>query len=172
MDLPSISIVTVIGALWVAYTFLRKIQIENVLKERAKWREDVRELTKQIVANSNKEDVAKLEVKLNPLKQRDREIIESAKKATQNPDEFTFKVAKLLKHDWERAKKETDFLGFLKVINEAEIRNAQKDSTDIKSSKFCPKRIGMCLAFFLALPWIIEAFFYYLKFVQCFFVNL
>lgn len=164
------------GGILAFYYFHRKIQVENILKERAKWRERIRELASQIASNPKPKDIAELRLRLNPNDDNDNKIIDLAESLQRNFNYFSrksflTKVARLLKHDWERAKKETDFLGFLKVVDEAEIRKAEKGNTDIESSKFCCKRILGYLVLLFALPWVIEIFFFYLKFVQCFLVN-
>lgn len=101
----------------------RKIQIENITQERAKWREKIRlnaEKVHQAAGIKSAEDrkipLSELrlvfELLLNPTDPEDVAIIrciEGLSNCTE-PDkrlpEFSRRVAYLLKHDWERAKKE------------------------------------------------------------------
>jgi hypothetical protein len=97
----------------------RSVQIEQVTKERTKWRDNIRKLTEEIVViyitqNEKKtpDKVAscrcKLATALNPKDDHDNEILSHfddlfAGKAN-NIDLFTRRIALLLKHDWERVK--------------------------------------------------------------------
>lgn len=130
MDLVSLvtGLTGLISGFWVAYTFHRKIQVENVLQERTKWRERVRELASNIVSNPTAKDVAELEIRLNPLDPNDQKIVEIAKDLLADSDRnkrdaFLKHVARLLKYDWERAKNETSIFGFFMKIDERAIRD-------------------------------------------------
>lgn len=97
----------------------RSVQIEQVTKERTKWRENIRKLTEEIIliyiAQNDKktpDKVAasrcKLATALNPKDDHDNAILSHfddlfAGKAN-NVDLFTRRIALLLKHDWERVK--------------------------------------------------------------------
>lgn len=97
----------------------RKIQIENITQERAKWREKIRSnalLVHQAVCAGENTRLAELilafRLLLNPFDEEDVAIIEaieaftSTQNGTKGLPEFAGRVAYLLKHDWERAKHE------------------------------------------------------------------
>jgi len=97
----------------------RKIQIENVTQERAKWRDKIRIKSNEVHQATVDDNAAKLaelrldfSLNLNPLDKEDHNILEviADLKASENQDtklaEFSDRVALLLKHDWERAKHE------------------------------------------------------------------
>jgi len=101
----------------------RKIQIENITQERAKWREKIR-LNAQKVHQSasvtavegGKTPLSELrmvfELLLNPNDPEDVAILRCIERLSgcAEPEkrlpEFSKRVAYLLKHDWERAKQE------------------------------------------------------------------
>ena len=100
----------------------RRIEVENVTQERAKWRGQVRELNLQvhdaILRNQdNKKQLkglrSQLTVLLNPTDAKDRKILDSITEGSNGPEEraeeFAKRISLLLKHDWERAKLETGF---------------------------------------------------------------
>jgi hypothetical protein len=96
----------------------KKISIENITQERAKWREKVREKTLDVhnaIIGENDEKLQRLKVEfsiiLNPSDPEDNAILQSIKVANsgeelKQSDEFSKRIALLLKHDWERAKLE------------------------------------------------------------------
>jgi hypothetical protein len=97
----------------------RKIQIENITQERAKWREKIRANALLVYQAAEKGDLKALgesrlafQLLLNPFDAEDMAIIGSITALTQTPDpkprlpEFAGRVSYLLKHDWERAKAE------------------------------------------------------------------
>jgi len=114
---------SVVGGLVAGFVALRsgerKIQIENVTQERAKWREKIRikslDVHQAAVANNSaKLNELHLEFSLNlsPFDQEDKDILVVIA-TLKNRDtievklsEFSERVALLLKHDWERAKHE------------------------------------------------------------------
>jgi hypothetical protein len=111
----------VLGAIGTLYTTERRIRIENVTQERTKWREKIRDLAKEIsaasilapaeFANSIPHLRRQLELNLNPSDPADREILRLLTELQPN-DSGTIEVlfasiACLLKHDWERVKRET-----------------------------------------------------------------
>ncbi len=123
MDFTAFLSSSVVGGLVAGFVALRnserKIQIENVTQERAKWREKIRiksiEVHQAAVAD-NSAKLAELHLEfslnLNPFHQEDKEIL-AVIATLKNRDtlgvklsEFTDRVALLLKHDWERAKHE------------------------------------------------------------------
>ncbi len=98
----------------------RAIQIENITKERAKWRDKVREQALAVHKAVRQKDPAalgglrlSLSLNLNPTDLEDVAIL-SAVTAMANattPDdkanqEFGDRIALLLKHDWDRARNE------------------------------------------------------------------
>jgi len=114
---------SVVGGLIAGFVTLRrgerKIQIENVTQERAKWRNKIRAKALEVhhAANSgNSDDLAELvlnfALNLNPLDEEDRAILMVIKSFSiqenqkEKLDEFSDRVSLLLKHDWDRAKHE------------------------------------------------------------------
>ncbi|MDY0384729.1 hypothetical protein [Trichlorobacter sp.] len=98
----------------------RKIQIENVTQERAKWRAKIRELSLAVHQSATTGNNARLgelvlefSLVLNPLHEEDQAIPELIYQLTNTSEksnlllEFRERVALLLKHDWERAKHES-----------------------------------------------------------------
>lgn len=98
----------------------RKIQIENVTQERAKWRSKIRELMATAHKSACSRDTTRLgelvtefEINLNPLDPEDIAIVSCAydlSLASHNQLlllELRKRVTLLLKHDWERAKHES-----------------------------------------------------------------
>jgi hypothetical protein len=114
---------SVVGGLVAGFITLRtserKIQIENVTQERAKWREKIRSKSIEvhqaaIARDSTKIDELHLQfsLNLNPFDQEDQGIL-AVIDTLKNRDtldikllQFSDRVALLLKHDWERAKHE------------------------------------------------------------------
>jgi hypothetical protein len=91
----------------------RAIRIENITKERAKWRDKIRELALGVQEAAAKKDSSELRLQLclnlNPLDKKDRDITALISEASKSDDkiiEFSDRVALLLKHDWDRAKSE------------------------------------------------------------------
>jgi spore maturation protein CgeB len=98
----------------------RAVQIEQVTKERAKWRESMRQLATAIaIAWESSKDIsdcakvaelrARLATSLNPKDEtHDREILLHFDKLFSGKSDdfelFTRRMALLLKHDWERVK--------------------------------------------------------------------
>lgn len=98
----------------------RKIQIENVTQERAKWRAKIRELSLAVhqaatTANNSRlgELVLEMSLLLNPLDEEDKVIPDLIYRLTFSAEqsdlllEFRERIALLLKHDWQRAKYES-----------------------------------------------------------------
>ena len=97
----------------------RAVQIDQITKERTKWRDDMRSLTEQIVltyfVNKNAPSPDKvaahrsrLATSLNPKCTHDNKLLEHFDllftSGATDIDVFTERVALLLKHDWERVK--------------------------------------------------------------------
>lgn len=96
----------------------RKIAIENITKERALWRETIRGIAGEIEAlirnndeNSLPAQKNRLRLLLNPKDKADNRILDLVACGDKNAaDDFSTEVAYLLKHDWERAKLESQSL--------------------------------------------------------------
>jgi hypothetical protein len=93
--------------------------MENVTQERAKWRSAIRALADALIKAAREGDTkeaerhcAQLALNVNPFDAEDKALVEIAKKLSESPTldghlvEFTDRIALLLKHDWERAKRE------------------------------------------------------------------
>jgi hypothetical protein len=102
----------------------RRIAAENVIQERMKWRDKVRELTSEVRKASVEPDRAKLaelraqfSLHLNPHDRRDQQILALvAPDNASRVEELTQRVALLLKHDWERAKYEASLYRWVCVL--------------------------------------------------------
>lgn len=117
--LTSSVISAVVAAFVATWNADRKISIENITKERAKWREDIRKKTAAVhdaIIEKNDKDLQRLKVEfsvmLNPSDPEDNAILQSIKVANdgeelKQSEEFSRRIALLLKHDWERAKFES-----------------------------------------------------------------
>lgn len=117
--LSSAVVAALVAALVSLRTAERRIQIENITQERAKWRDKIRHnallVHRAAIAN---ETALLFELQLifalllNPHDAEDIAIlgalkdIHSAQDAASALPEFTARIAYLLKHDWERAKAE------------------------------------------------------------------
>ena len=99
----------------------RNIKTENITKERAKWREQVRASVDEISQAVGKGDIRRigharhrLQLRLNPGDEQDQQIMLALTKLAKCPssgriivlEEVVARSALLLKHDWERAKYE------------------------------------------------------------------
>ncbi len=100
-------------------TTARNINVEHVTRERAKWRDKVRDKALQVhqaIALDNASRLAELHMEfsliVNPFDAEDRQIlslIQPVADATTKQSalaQFEDRVALLLKHDWDRAKLE------------------------------------------------------------------
>lgn len=120
MSLAVILTSTVVAALVAGLVSLRvadrRIAIENVTQQRAKWRDKIRANASEActaIRASDNGGIATLRssfaLLLNPHDAEDLAIINSIACSNDAPDqawEFARRVALLLKHDWERAKRE------------------------------------------------------------------
>jgi hypothetical protein len=95
----------------------RTIQIENITKERAKWRDKIRTMAAEVRQAAAVKDASKLaglrldfSLSLNPFDKEDQEILNvisrlsQSEHSDQSVQDFFDRVALLLKHDWDRAK--------------------------------------------------------------------
>lgn len=104
----------------------KRTVIENITHERAKWREKIREramLVHDAMIKRSEEDLDRLRNEfralLNPCDCEDVSIIrciELPKPGGElmHAEEFAERIARLLKHDWERAKREAKPFSFLR----------------------------------------------------------
>jgi len=88
----------------------RRIYVENITRERAKWRERIRRVIQEYPIATDSQKI-KLEMefvsRLNPYDSEDLKLLESLKNTdNNNREELAIRAALLLKHDWERAKNE------------------------------------------------------------------
>jgi hypothetical protein len=97
----------------------RKIAAEYIIKERQTWREKIRKLSLEVlgVKEIDSYDIilslyGELSMILNPIDPEDNEILNILWGIKDDPSnkltriEFIERITLLLKHDWERAKKE------------------------------------------------------------------
>ncbi|MDP2829541.1 MAG: hypothetical protein Q8O37_13145 [Sulfuricellaceae bacterium] len=123
MDFTIFLTSSVVGGLVAGFVALRnserKIQIENVTQERAKWREKIRAKSNEVHRSAVVSDAPKLfelllefSLNLNPFDPEDGAILTVIKELNVSDGreaklaEFAERIALLLKHDWERAKHE------------------------------------------------------------------
>jgi hypothetical protein len=115
--LGSSVVVALVGGLVSLRMSERQIAIENITKERTKWRERIREKAVALHASASVSpaDTARLKelhvevaLLLNPDDDEDIEIIKCIKALTSGEfskaEEITNRLSLLLKHDWQRAK--------------------------------------------------------------------
>jgi hypothetical protein len=125
--LPTVLTSAVIAALVSALISLlnseRQIAAQNVIQERKEWRNKIRLLASAVhkalvpEVQAAKLNVlrAKLSLLINPHDAMDEEILQIvAAGDAARADEFTLRIALLLKHDWERAKYEASFWRWLR----------------------------------------------------------
>ena len=94
----------------------KRIVIENITQERAKWRDNVREkalLVHDALIKRNEENLdrhrSEFRALLNPFDCEDMGIIRCIAlpqpgRELEQAEEFADRIARLLKHDWDRAK--------------------------------------------------------------------
>ncbi len=123
IDLPTFLSSGVVAGLVAALVALRtnerNIVIENITKQRQAWREKVRNLALRINSSYQNNEVTalqncyiELQLILNPNDDKDISILDTLWEMTNEESksnlniELSEKLALLLKHDWERAKRE------------------------------------------------------------------
>lgn len=101
----------------------RQVRIRNVTEERAKWRDRLRALAADLAAVPEDKPLERrkaamgLRLLLNPYDELDRElvaILNRMEKDGLSPtdlQQFSLRLQLLLKHDWERAKREASWAG-------------------------------------------------------------
>ena len=109
---------------------------KDVVKERKEWRDRIRELSieavKLMLSGKTQSPefiviIGEFRVRLNPDDKDDNDILETLHRVIETPDDlsrnkFLAQTARLLKHDWERAKAESSLLGFVNKPNGPDIR--------------------------------------------------
>lgn len=105
------------------YGVQRQVEVKNVTEERAKWRDRIRSLAAELVDAVETSDGAKLRriemsfrLSLNPWDIADREIVLLLSRLVRggdreaDMDRIAVRLELLLKHDWERAKREASWM--------------------------------------------------------------
>jgi hypothetical protein len=118
--LTSAVIAAFVSGLVTVLTTERRIAAENVIQERTKWREKIRELSEEYQklvsieedrGRKRRELRETFSLRVNPHDPEDQALL---RLICENPievsEEFANRVALLLKHDWERGKYEATFL--------------------------------------------------------------
>lgn len=94
----------------------KNVKIENITKERAKWRDNVRQKALNVHKAAGSQNAVWLQelylefsLILNPTDVEDRAILTTIRQLESNPSEsilteFAERISLLLKHDWDRAK--------------------------------------------------------------------
>ncbi len=117
--LSSVVVAGVVAGLITLRTSARKIAIENITQQRQLWRETIRTKALDVIHTYVRKNTVRLrelyvefQLILNPGDNDDKSILDSIwdmalEKENKNlPIELSEKLALLLKHDWERTKKE------------------------------------------------------------------
>ncbi len=103
---------------------LRRIATHHITAERRKWREEVRRLALEVhdaIRDGDKFAMARLRsefrARLNPDDELDNNLLKHMTVGTRydweaRADKFAYLISRMLKHDWERAKREASFLPF------------------------------------------------------------
>lgn len=109
---------SVVAALVGKFNNDRNLKLKYITEERSKWRERVKEHSSKIISksfDSNEkliESITWLQLSLNPNDDNEKQIISCLERIKQDPNNDDERnllrkmVSQLLKHDWERAKKE------------------------------------------------------------------
>lgn len=123
------NILTFIGGIFAVligfYIAERRIQMKYITKERAKWRDDIRKKTIELhkaIIEKEKITIDELRtefaIRLNPNDCNDKKILASIKlaevgKEVEHALAFSKRIALLLKHDWERSKREASWFSII-----------------------------------------------------------
>jgi hypothetical protein len=115
--LTSAVVAALVGAFVSRRNSERTIQIENITRGRAKWRDKIRAMASEVRQAAAARESSKLEglrldfsLNLNPFDKEDQEILNvicelsKSDHSDQRVQEFVDRLALLLKHDWDRAK--------------------------------------------------------------------
>lgn len=159
---------SIITLLFTRYDKDKSIIIQNVTQERQKWREKIRELVVEINENSldgNWKKVAEaraeLQVLINPYDNNDKYIINRLVKLEESKDvsellEINDSISRLLKHDWERIKKETTFFitakGLMLAAAVVSLLGFILPPNSYEVSNMTPEIMFFLVAFLLSIP--------------------
>ena len=173
-----IAFITVFGVVLTVlvtfYNFNKNIKIEQITKERTKWREEIRCISKELISlnysmklpdeiiklSKIKDSLlAELEMRLNPYDDYDTDILGYAKKdlsIKENRDMFILSISFLLKQDWERGKKEAGFSYYSDTtprVKSVDFKKNKKQELSCKG-KMC-YYIYCIIGFFISLYFIV-----------------
>lgn len=146
------------------YVTERRVYIENVTQERAKWRSSIRTLAESIVKSAYSDDFhmvdilsSQLMLNLDPFDSEDVSLIHSVGQLATSEDkgvqikEFTERVALLLKHDWERSKIESHLWSFRKAKPRVSYSNYKNERMTKESVDKSEKRSLKLFIYFFSL---------------------
>jgi hypothetical protein len=130
--ISSAVVAAIVSGIVALLTSERRLAADNVIQERKNWREHVRKIAADVYQaitsgecepNKFLELRAKLALRLNPHDPDDQEILALiAPGDAARADEFNQRVALLLKHDWERAKRDANLLLWLRTTPPARVK--------------------------------------------------
>ncbi|MEN3758350.1 hypothetical protein ABDZ57_16165 [Aeromonas veronii] len=159
---------SLITLLFTRYDKDKSIIIQNITQERQKWRDKIRELVIEINKNSLNENWdkvtearAQLQVLINPYDENDKDIIHRLicleyYNKTSTLLKINDSISRLLKHDWERVKKETTFFITAKGLMLAAVTlwliGLILTQTGYEVSEMTFVEMLFFLAFFLSIP--------------------
>lgn len=177
LDNIIVALIAVIGVLFTAivtlYNFNKNIRVEQITKERTKWREEIRRISRELVSldyvtkdpdklliieQKKISLLSELEIRLNPYDNYDVDILRYANKELfiqENREAFLLAISFLLKQDWEVVKNESSFLRKFRKIPRVDIMNYQKNKSYYK--------INICYLSFLILGGCIAIYFFSLN---------
>ncbi|WP_288739727.1 hypothetical protein [uncultured Rheinheimera sp.] len=146
------------------YVSERRVYIENVTQERAKWRSSIRTLAESIVKSAHSDDFhmvdilsSQLMLNLDPFDSEDILLIHCVDQLATSEDkrvqikEFRERVALLLKHDWERSKAEARLWPLSKVKPRVSHNNYKNECMSKESVDKSEKRSLKLFIYFLGL---------------------
>jgi hypothetical protein len=155
--LASAVVAALVSALFSVLTTERAIAAANVIQERKDWRNKIRELAIEVhnalvvqTPATLDELRARFSLLVNPHDAMDQQIVALIQAGNVNcTDEFTQRLALLLKHDWERAKHEASLWRRLWERPPARVRF--EDYTPGRERRYHVLRRGIIVAFVVLL---------------------
>lgn len=150
-------LIAIVTAIISFIKFNRDVKIEQITKERTKWREEIRRISKELVSldysiksandilrvtQMKSSLLAELEMRLNPYDDFDVDILSYAQKdlsIRENRDIFILSISFLLKQDWEIVKNESSFFKKSRNISRIDtisLVNYQENKGDSKVNIF------------------------------------
>ncbi|WP_118795557.1 hypothetical protein [Haemophilus haemolyticus] len=150
-------LIAIVTAIISFIKFNRDVKIEQITKERTKWREEIRRISKELVSldysiksandilrvtQMKSSLLAELEMRLNPYDDFDIDILSYAQKdlsIRENRDIFILSISFLLKQDWEIVKNESLFFKKSRNISRIDtisLVNYQENKGDSKVNIF------------------------------------